>query len=63
MKRLISLYKNNDMVNDAITMLNKFIELNHCDEEAWLELCDIYLSRQNFGKAAYCLEEILVADP
>lgn len=28
MKRLISLYKNNDMVNDAIAMLNKYLEIN-----------------------------------
>ena len=28
MKRLISLYKNNDMPNDAIAMLNKYLEVN-----------------------------------
>ena len=48
MKRLISLYRNNDLVNDAIVMLNKYIETNQVDEDAWVELCDIYLSRQNF---------------
>lgn len=48
MKRLISLYKNNDMLNDAIAMMNKYLELNQVDEEAWMELCDIYLSKQNF---------------
>ena len=63
MKRLISLYKNNDMVNDAIAMLNKFLETNQVDEEAWMELCDIYLSRQNFVRAAYCYEEILSINP
>ena len=56
MKRLISLYKNNDLVNDAISMLNKYLETNQCDDEAWLELCDIYLSRQNFSKAQYCFD-------
>lgn len=63
MKRLISLYKNNDMVNDAIAMLNKYLEINQVDEEAWEELCDIYLSRQNFQKAQYCYEEILSINP
>lgn len=63
MKRLISLYKNNDMVNDAISMLNKYLEINQCDEEAWSELCDIYLNRQNFAKAAYCMEEVLASNP
>jgi hypothetical protein len=35
MKRLISLYKNNDMMNDAIAMLNKYLEMNQVDDEAW----------------------------
>jgi two-component SAPR family response regulator len=51
MKRLISLYRNNDMPNDAISMLNKYLEINQVDEEAWLELCDMYLAKQNFTKA------------
>ena len=45
LKRLISLYKNNNMVNDAIAMLNKYLEVNQVDEEAWNELCDMYLQR------------------
>ena len=45
MKRLISLYRYNDMANEAIGMLNKYLEINQVDEEAWHELCDMYLSR------------------
>ena len=63
MKRLISLYKNNDLINDAISMLNKYLEINQVDDEAWLELCDIYLSRQNFSKAQYCFEELIATNP
>ena len=63
MKRLISLYRNNDMPNDAITMLNKYLEINQIDEEAWLELCDIYLSKQNFQKAQFCYEELISVNP
>lgn len=51
------------MVNDAIAMLNKYLEINQIDEEAWSELCDIYLSRQNFTRAQYCFEEILSVNP
>ena len=51
MNRLISLYRNNDMPNDAVSMLNKYLEINQVDEEAWLELCDMYLAKQNFTKA------------
>ena len=63
MKRLISLYRNNDMPNDAISMLNKYLEINQIDEEAWLELCDIYLAKQNFTKAQFCYEELLLVNP
>jgi two-component SAPR family response regulator len=45
MKRLISLCRHNDMTNDAIAMLNKYLEINQVDEEAWVELCDMYLAR------------------
>ena len=63
MKRLISLYRNNDMANDAISMLNKYLEVNQVDEEAWLELCNMYLAKQNFVKAQYCFEELVAANP
>lgn len=63
MKRLISLYKNNDMPNDAIAMLNKYLEVNQTDEEGWIELCDMYLNVQNFSKAQYCFEELLTINP
>jgi hypothetical protein len=39
------------MVNDAISLLNKYLEVNQIDEEAWTELCDIYLQKQVFSKA------------
>jgi tetratricopeptide (TPR) repeat protein len=63
MKRLISLYRNNDMPNDAISMLNKYLEINQVDEEAWLEMCDMYLAKQNFTKAQFCYEELLLVNP
>ena len=45
MKRLISLCRHNDMTNEAIGMLNKYLEINQVDEEAWVELCDMYLAK------------------
>jgi tetratricopeptide (TPR) repeat protein len=51
------------MTNDAISMLNKYLEINQVDEEAWVELCDMYLSKQNFLKAQYCYEELLSVNP
>lgn len=40
-------------------MLNKFVETNQQDAEAWTELADIYLSKQNYAKAIHCFEELL----
>ena len=44
-------------------MMNKYLEINQVDEEAWYEMADMYLSRQNFQKAQYCYEELLAVNP
>ena len=33
------------------------------DFEAWQELADLYLKEGDFGKAAFCLEELLLTNP
>ena len=33
------------------------------DYEAWLELSDLYLQEQDYGRAAFCLEELLLSNP
>ena len=39
-------------VSEAINLLNKYLEgANQQDTEAWTELADIYLARQNYEKA------------
>jgi tetratricopeptide (TPR) repeat protein len=37
--------------------------MNQEDVEAWLELADIYVSKQNFTKALFCYEEMLIIMP
>ncbi len=44
-------------------MLNRYLETNQQDTEAWLELSDIYLAKQNYSKAMFCYEEILATQP
>ena len=58
-KRLIALHRDQGKLTEAINMLNRYLETNQQDTEAWLELTDIYLSKQNFEKAMFCYEEIL----
>lgn len=33
------------------------------DQEAWQELCDLYLGEQEYAKAAFCMEELILHNP
>lgn len=33
------------------------------DTEAWMELSELYIGEQEYAKAAYCLEELLLHNP
>lgn len=33
------------------------------DQEAWLELCNLYILENDFAKAAFCMEELIMAQP
>ena len=33
------------------------------DNEAWLELCDLYLKEGEFSKASFCMEELIMSNP
>ena len=59
-KRMVALYRDMQMHNEAIALLNKFIEANQGDTESWAELADIYLCRQNYAKAIFCYEELVM---
>lgn len=63
LKRLVALDRDRGRLNEAIELLNRYLEANQQDTEAWLELTEIYLSRQNFEKAQFCYEEILSTAP
>lgn len=57
------MYRDNDMLNEAITLLNQYLEVNSMDSDAWTELSDIYLTKQNYQKAQFCYDEILSNNP
>jgi len=33
------------------------------DQEAWSELCDLYLGEGEYGRAVYCAEELILHNP
>lgn len=63
LKRLVSLRRDMNNEGEAISALNKYLEMNQEDKESWLELANIYLSKQSYSKALYCYEELLVLQP
>ncbi|MFO0116073.1 MAG: tetratricopeptide repeat protein [bacterium] len=62
-KRLVCLFRDMEMLSSALVVLNKYVEVNQEDHEAWLELSDIYASKGNYSKAIFCIEEVLSANP
>ncbi|CAH1774482.1 unnamed protein product, partial [Owenia fusiformis] len=62
-KRLIAVHKCENNYEKAIEQLTKY--LNECcgDYEAWGELCDLYLGQNDFQKAAFCMEELILQNP
>jgi len=62
-KRLISLFKQQKQIRQAIEQLNVHLELYQADQEAWAELCELYLSEHDYVKAMFCAEELLLFNP
>ena len=48
---------------EYVSELNKYLEDFPEDIEGWMELADTYERKQQFEKAIYCYEEILLIDP
>lgn len=50
-------------INEYIDLWNEYLKVYMDDSEAWNELSDVYLSVNNYNKAIYCLEELLLHNP
>lgn len=62
-RRLAAFYRDSNLFNEAIEILNWGLKVNQADTNCWYELAEIYISCMNFAKAAYCFEEILALKP
>lgn len=62
-KRQIALLKARNKEGDVIEALTKYLDIYYDDSEAWLELCDVYLSKHMYDQAAYCCEELILLQP
>jgi len=62
-KRKIAVLKSMGKTAEAATELVDYLKKFMSDTEAWMELCDLYVGEQDYNKAAYCMEELLLHNP
>jgi len=62
-KRKIAIFKAQGDRGRTVAELNKYLRVFMSDQEAWMELCDLYILDQDYAKAAFCCEEVLLHNP
>lgn len=62
-KRKVAILKSRGRNLDAIKELTEYLKRFMIDQEAWQELCDLYLQESEYGKAAFCMEELILHNP
>lgn len=62
-KRRVAMAKAQGDILKAIEWLNKYLEIFMADHDAWRELAEIYVSLQMYKQAAFCYEELILAQP
>ncbi|XP_073308969.1 uncharacterized protein [Primulina huaijiensis] len=62
-KRRVAMVKAQGNLSGATELLNKYLEIFMADHEAWRELAEIYVSLQMYKQAAFCYEEVILAQP
>lgn len=62
-KRKIAILKARGQIADAIRELCSYLKQFMSDQEAWHELCNLYLIECDYAKAAFCMEELLLHNP
>ncbi|GLJ34783.1 hypothetical protein SUGI_0700050 [Cryptomeria japonica] len=62
-KRKVAIAKAQGNLLEAVECLNKYLEIFMADHDAWRELADIYISLQMYKQAAFCFEELILAQP
>ncbi|KAJ3685703.1 hypothetical protein LUZ61_014867 [Rhynchospora tenuis] len=62
-KRKIAMAKAQGNTTLAVDYLNKYLEIFMADHDAWRELAEIYVSLLMYKQAAFCYEELILAQP
>lgn len=62
-KRVIAILKAQGRNSEAIKELTDYLKIFMADIEAWQELSELYIIEQDFPKAAFCVEELMLHNP
>lgn len=62
-KRKVAVLKAQGKTVDVVKELTEYLKVFMADMEAWQELSEIYISEQDFNKAAFCIEELILHNP
>lgn len=62
-KRKAAVLKAQNKIPEAIKELTDYLKKFMSDHEAWMELADLYLAEQDYNKAAFCVEELILFNP
>ncbi|XP_075546395.1 ER membrane protein complex subunit 2-like isoform X2 [Dermacentor variabilis] len=62
-KRRVAVLLSQQMVGEAVRELSDYLRRFMGDQEAWLQLCGLYLREQDLARAAFCLEELILCNP
>ena len=62
-KRIIAIHLAQGENIKAINALTKYLEDFMNDGEAWMELCELYILEQDYTKASFCCEELILQNP
>ncbi|KJE95999.1 tetratricopeptide repeat protein [Capsaspora owczarzaki ATCC 30864] len=62
-KRKAVIFKSRGDIPKAISVLAAYVQQAMADYEAWVELSELYLSRGDFQRAAFCFEELILSNP
>ncbi|KAH9373268.1 hypothetical protein HPB48_005013 [Haemaphysalis longicornis] len=62
-KRRVSVLLSQQQVGEAVRELSDYLRRFMGDQEAWLQLSQLYLREQDLARAAFCLEELILCNP
>ncbi|KNC47324.1 tetratricopeptide repeat protein 35 [Thecamonas trahens ATCC 50062] len=62
-KRLVAAHKGAGDLTAAANTLATYLETYMTDAEAWAELAELALENGNYGRAAFCYEELILLEP